>query len=223
MVDFNKLIDAAHEANKQQGTAVQGGKKYSTVATRVELFRRNFGSDCGIETEVLQVGVRQGEPVLVKATIRDKNSFVIATGHAQETVGQGNVNRTSALENAETSAVGRALAALGIHGGEMASLNEIEAVGRKEQTFASAGLQQSWEDAIFDALPEEPSEQAVAEAYADTIRSDIERYKTVDGINSYLIKRTKSLAFVEQHLPEAYSALKSHIENHRDQFNKEAA
>ena len=30
------------------------------------------------------------------------------------------------MENAETSAVGRALASLGLHGGEYASLNEIE-------------------------------------------------------------------------------------------------
>lgn len=222
-VDFNKLIDAAHEANQQQGTTVQGGKKYSTVATRVELFRRNFGADCGIETDVLQVGVRQGEPVLVKATIRDTGGFVIATGHAQETVGQGNVNRTSALENAETSAVGRALASLGIHGGEMASLNEIEAVGRKEGTFAGAGLKQSWEDSIFDALPEEPSEQTVAEAYVDTMRNEIEQYKTVNGINGYITKRKKPLAFVEQHLPEAFSALKSHIQSQREQLTEKAA
>lgn len=36
-----------------------------------------------------------------------------ATGLAQEVIGQGNVNRTSALENCETSAIGRALANLG--------------------------------------------------------------------------------------------------------------
>ena len=36
-----------------------------------------------------------------------------ATGYAQETVGSNPVNRTSALENCETSAIGRALANLG--------------------------------------------------------------------------------------------------------------
>ena len=36
------------------------------------------------------------------------------TGLAQEKVGEGMINKTSALENAETSAVGRALAMMGI-------------------------------------------------------------------------------------------------------------
>lgn len=36
-----------------------------------------------------------------------------ATGYAQEVIGQGNVNKTSALENCETSSIGRALANLG--------------------------------------------------------------------------------------------------------------
>jgi hypothetical protein len=50
---------------------------------------------------------------------------------AEEIRGQGHVNTTSAVENAETSAVGRALASLGLAGGEYASSNELEAVPRK--------------------------------------------------------------------------------------------
>jgi signal recognition particle GTPase len=42
------------------------------------------------------------------------NGNVLATGHASEIEGSSNVNKTSALENAETSAVGRALGILGI-------------------------------------------------------------------------------------------------------------
>ena len=155
---------------------------------------------------------------MIRAAIKDREGFVVATGTAAETVGQGNVNRTSALENAETSAVGRALAVLGLHGGEMASLNEIEAVGRKEQNFASEGLGQSWEDAVLDGLPEDPSEQGVAEAYVDAMRDEVAAYKTVKGVNGYLVKHKTHLNFVEMHLPEAFSALKSHIENHRNEL-----
>ena len=45
------------------------------------------------------------------------------------------VNKTSAIENCETSAIGRALASLGLHGGSYASANEIAAVQRKEKAM----------------------------------------------------------------------------------------
>lgn len=49
-----------------------------------------------------------------------------ATGHAQETIGSSNVNTTSALENCETSAIGRALANLGYAAkGKRASREEM--------------------------------------------------------------------------------------------------
>ena len=51
---------------------------------------------------------------------------------AEEVRGVGPVNKTSALENGETSAVGRALAAIGLGGSEYASVNELDAVGRKD-------------------------------------------------------------------------------------------
>jgi hypothetical protein len=38
------------------------------------------------------------------------DGVIIATGHAEEVRGQGNVNRTSHVENAETSSLGRCLA-----------------------------------------------------------------------------------------------------------------
>ena len=46
------------------------------------------------------------------------NDVLIATGWAEETRGDGNVNRTSHLENCESSAVGRALANAGLAGSD---------------------------------------------------------------------------------------------------------
>lgn len=64
-----------------------------------------------ITTELL----RYEDPiVIVRAEVhRDEDCAASATGYAQETIGQGVVNKTSALENCETSAIGRALANLG--------------------------------------------------------------------------------------------------------------
>ena len=55
-----------------------------------------------------------------------------STGFASEIDGQGNVNRTSCIENAETSAIGRALANFGYSGNKRASREEMEKVERGE-------------------------------------------------------------------------------------------
>ena len=60
----------------------------------------------------------------MKAILKiDEKKFI---GHAQEVIGSSQVNSTSALENAETSAVGRALAFAGLAvNGSIASADEI--------------------------------------------------------------------------------------------------
>jgi hypothetical protein len=57
----------------------------------------------------------------------------VATGYAEETRGAGNVNRTSHVENCETSAIGRALANAGYAGSDMTkrpSREEMSKVAR---------------------------------------------------------------------------------------------
>ena len=110
-------------ADKQQ---VQGGKLYTMVHTRIETFRKHFGENACIETEIIDCDL---ERVCMKATIsiRDNDKWnVIGTGFAEEFRARGKVNATSALENCETSCIGRALANVGIHGGEFASSFEVD-------------------------------------------------------------------------------------------------
>lgn len=95
-------------------------KSYKTVALRVHEFREGHDKWC-IETEILNAS----ELVQVKATIRDAMGVIKATGLAEEVRGSTNINSTSALENCETSAVGRALAFLGFGGTEIASADEV--------------------------------------------------------------------------------------------------
>jgi hypothetical protein len=66
--------------------------------------------------------------VVFSAVIQDDTGRTIATGWAWEQVSQGMVNRTSAVENCETSAIGRALANLGYvgSGGAYASADEMQ-------------------------------------------------------------------------------------------------
>lgn len=103
------------------------GKSYELVSSRVERFRKDH-PDWTIRTKIIEVTENR---VIMKATIEspftggDHKQVVIATGHAEEIRSANAINKTSALEVAETSAIGRALACLGYIGGEYASADEV--------------------------------------------------------------------------------------------------
>tara|TARA_B100001248_G_C27381904_1_gene457414 strand:- start:1288 stop:1932 length:645 start_codon:yes stop_codon:yes gene_type:complete len=114
------------------GVRVQGGKKYTMVSTRIEAFRKILGLDFGINSEIL---VNDDTRVVMKTTIWDKSGFQIGCGHAEEIRAQGRVNKVSAIENCETSSIGRALASIGLSGSEFASGDELIAVANKITTL----------------------------------------------------------------------------------------
>jgi hypothetical protein len=62
----------------------------------------------------------------------------IATGYAEEVRGAGNVNRTSHVENCETSAVGRALANAGMAGSDVSKRASREEMSKVERTAAAS-------------------------------------------------------------------------------------
>lgn len=101
------------------------GKDYVLVSTRVAEFNEIYKNGA-IRTEILSN--LSEKVIVVKATVTPDLGTPerYFTGHAQETVGDGYINETSALENAETSAVGRALGLMGIGSiDSIASADEI--------------------------------------------------------------------------------------------------
>lgn len=96
------------------------GKDYQTVAKRVADFREVY-RDFTIETDVISAA----DLVCVKAFIKNEDGRILSTGYAEEVRGATNINKTSALENCETSAVGRALAFFGFGGEQIATANEV--------------------------------------------------------------------------------------------------
>ena len=64
---------------------------------------------------------------------------IIATGWAEEIRGQGNVNKTSHLENCETGAVGRALANAGLSGSDYKKRPSREEMGKVQRMTESGG------------------------------------------------------------------------------------
>lgn len=127
------------------------GKEYVLVKDRVLAFREKYPEGC-IETEILSDVI--SDKIVIRAIISKvvinqltnsgatDTKYILATGHSQATVGDGYINKTAALENAETSAVGRALAFLGIGVIEsIASADEIhKATGSKKNIKAEVDL-----------------------------------------------------------------------------------
>ena len=114
-------------------------RSYTQVADRVVAFRKHFDpTDWGIVTDVVN---DNGEVIVMKAHViryDAEGDRIIATGYAEEVRGSSNINKPSALENAETSAIGRALAALALHGGEFASAGEVaNAVAEQQKPKAA--------------------------------------------------------------------------------------
>lgn len=102
--------DGLIQVNKGlQGIDVKG-KNYVMVNSRVEAFRE-LSPQGSIQTEL--VSLTDGV-VTMKATVLDEDGRVLATGYAQEKETASYINRTSFIENCETSAIGRALGFCGI-------------------------------------------------------------------------------------------------------------
>ena len=109
------------------------GKQYVEVNERIKFFRQEEQyKNWGITTEFPML---TPDECLCRCTITDKDGMVIAVGHAHENRTASNINKTSYVENCETSAVGRALAMLGIGiDTSIASANEVEtAIEQQEE------------------------------------------------------------------------------------------
>jgi len=99
------------------------GKEYTTVVERINDFRNDERFEgWSIETDIISTDI---ENCVIKATIKDSTGKIVGTGLAHEVQGSTNINKTSHVENCETSAIGRALANIGKAGTEYASANEV--------------------------------------------------------------------------------------------------
>jgi len=175
--------------NKKDGVDMKG-KKYTTVAMRVEVFRKYF-PDYAVNTRVT---VDDGKRVVVVAEIYPpKAERPVATGIAEEIRGAGNVNRTSAVENGETSAIGRALANLGLHGGEFASDFEIEVAELKGVTMdmneAVEKAREKAEDAAMEELRQE------SESFPDDVEAEKTTSKNDDIFQKFVDRMVREFKF----------------------------
>ena len=155
------------------------GKEYQTVALRVQKFREQH-PDWSIITALIS---RDAETVVMLASVMNEQNRIIATGHAEEFRNASQINSTSALENCETSAIGRALAAAGFGGTEFASANEVQNaihqqsnpekfIKQIEESTNVEELKSSFKSA-FAALQRSPEALALVNAAKDKRKSEL--------------------------------------------------
>jgi hypothetical protein len=113
---------------------------YAEVAERLPLFWK----DCPLGRINTEIVTDDGTRIVMKATLWADISHTVptTTGYAEEVRGSSMVNKTSAIENCETSAIGRALANYQYQGSKKrASLEEMVKVyrqGEQPQTTTNA-------------------------------------------------------------------------------------
>lgn len=95
--------------NAIKPTDIGRGKEYVEVNQRVTAFRMVYPTG-SITSEILSL---EDGVCVIKATCADENGSILGTGHAYEKENSSFINKTSYIENCETSAVGRALGMAG--------------------------------------------------------------------------------------------------------------
>lgn len=143
-----------NEANAMIKPVPVKGKEYALVASRIAAFRAICPSGA-ICTEIVNI---TDESVTMRTTVADETGKILSTGFANENKSASYINKTSYIENCETSAVGRALGMLGIGSEQniasaeelVNALNQQELENRKIDAIKVKVLEQDIENKVID-------------------------------------------------------------------------
>lgn len=118
------------------------GKQYVLVADRINYFNENYPNG---SIQTVLVSSTDSTYVIKSIIIPDVDKPErLFTGYSQAKIGQGMVNTTAALENCETSAVGRALAMMGI--GVIDSVASIDEIKKAEPVYETVPEKHEFND-----------------------------------------------------------------------------
>ena len=174
MITFNEI----KKANESIKTTDIKGKDYAEVNQRVKAFRMVYPNG-GILTEIVSL---ENGIVTIKATVHNDEGAPLATGYAQEKESSSYINKTSYIENCETSAVGRALGFCGFGiDTSIASAEEVaNAINNQSETAPSKAN---------ESKPSESKPSLDAKLLAEAERLGIELAK----VATYLKKPVENL------------------------------
>ena len=136
------------------------GKPYVQVNQRVLELRHKYGDKdnmFGIKTKVVEWNKEKNE-IIVQAWITDQSGRIVGSGIAHEEKSQTGVNSTTYVENCETSAIGRALAAFGLGIEDAyASADEVQGAIKKQDQTKEKKSKETKKDLTEMMVPQEAS------------------------------------------------------------------
>tara|TARA_R100000030_G_C3250304_1_gene122807 strand:- start:176 stop:769 length:594 start_codon:yes stop_codon:yes gene_type:complete len=130
------------------------GKKYSTVNERHRHLLQYF-PEARFNEEIL---FHDNERVVVKTELYISDT-IYAVGHAEEHRNANFINKTSALENCSSSALGRCIAAFGLSGSEYASAEELVNALNNQSTTKQVSIK--------DTIKKQTTETKLTALYSD--------------------------------------------------------
>lgn len=160
-ITWEKLV----KVNKAINPIDVKGKDYAQVNDRIKAFRELCPNGT-ITTDIIELA---NGVVTMKATVYDEEGKILGTGLAQEKESSSYINKTSYIENCETSAVGRALgfAGIGVDGSMCTAEELVNAITNqnkepeKKQKTQKAPAQSG--DPLLAKIDAEQKEQILAE------------------------------------------------------------
>lgn len=162
------------------------GKAYVEVNERIKYLRTHPDySGWSLSSEIVQL---DADSCVIRAEIRDDNWVLRATGFAQEDKSSSYINKTSYVENCETSAWGRALANLGIGiDTSIASSNEVViAIAKQNSTpntkaTKTTALKEMTEDIKDNMI------KAVKDGKKDAVETALSKYVVTDKVKAEIL------------------------------------
>ena len=187
------------------------GKEYYTVVERLKMLKSDFKIDYSLTTDLLKC---DDKVVVMKATLKIGDN--VYTGHAMEKFGSSKINTSSALENAETSAIGRCLSSASYYGTEFCSANELEnALVQQDE------ITPEQENKILKGELKEARDQADAEhPLANTIKKTMQG-KVIDDSGDDVIGFGKHKGTKWSDVDESYlNWVAKNLDKHKDTAQK---
>ena len=164
------------------------GKQYATVDARVAAFWELYPQG-SITTEMLE---DENGRCVFKASVWN-GPTVISTGHAFEVQSASYINKTSYIENCETSAVGRALGFLGIgSNGSIASADEVRNAIEQQEKSPAEELAEMWQACLDKGVDKKGMSEWFGTYYEGKRLGDLNE-KERDEVRAYLVEKLEVL------------------------------
>ena len=178
------------------------GKEYVEVNERIKHFRE-FYKDWSLTSEIerleaILINEKEHIMCVFKSCVYSPDGLLKSTGHAYEILGSTYINKTSFIENCETSANGRALGNLGIGiDTSVASADEVNLAILQHEKKEKPKLDKQKMQAMLDAI---------AEGKFDVVKKRMNNYK--------LTKKQKTE--LDKHIKEQIEEINNTVKQEKD-------